>query len=166
MYFLKTIMLFAYSAIFILCLMMAFPHNDKWEEEVAEKELQEEVTALMNKFFSLEHDGSTYDERIVIATKLIELDPDGYIHYYNRGVVHAYKDEDDKAFDDYTRSLELNPKHVTSRANRAVIYADRKEFDIAISECEKCLQLDPNSFTSINMKTFIHKKEASVNGDK
>jgi tetratricopeptide (TPR) repeat protein len=105
-------------------------------------------------------------------TKVLELDPDYRMLYYNRGAAHnnlgelAEKKSDDhsaekyylQAIDDYSRALEFNPHDVFSRINYSVVYnklgelveekgddqSAEKYFLQAVEDFTKVLELDPD----------------------
>jgi len=99
-----------------------------------------------------------YGKRISVMTYVIALDPGQCSHYYNRGVLLAYLEQYDLAFDDCTKALEINSGHVDARANRAVIYAFKDDLDKAIEESQLCLVSDPQNFASFNLISFMLKK--------
>jgi|GEM_PF-3143942 len=142
----------------IILIVMFLPTFSLAKEGGEKMSKEEKVFQYLSRFHVLDHDGSTYAERIDIMTKVIELEPDKATHYYNRGVIYAYSDEYDKAFADYSKALELNPNHTGALGNRAVIFSDRGEYDNAVSDCERSVAVDPHSFAAFNLPNFIFER--------
>jgi len=117
-----------------------------------------EIKQLMAKALELERVQKKYEEAISVYAKLIEIDPNQYIYYFNRGVLYGYLGEIGKAIAEYDRALELNPNHITSRANRSVAYSDRGDLDKAIAESEKCVEMDPDGLASINLRGMHNRR--------
>lgn len=121
--------------------------------------LDELTTQLMEEAFRQEG-RRDYKEAIKVYTNLIRIDPDKYVYYFNRGVMHGYLDHVDAAICDYTKALELNPAHMTSRMNRGVAYKDKGDVEKAIAETEKCIEMYPDSIARVNLRGMYHDRDA------
>jgi len=120
---------------------------------------KEEIVFYIKKYRELD-DQRERELEMLVLTKLIEIDPrcevpynDFYFnHYYNRGVLYGYLDENDKAIVDYTKAIEINPKHTLARGNRGVCYEGLGDLNHAIADFEECVKIDPGSIHLINLK--------------
>jgi tetratricopeptide (TPR) repeat protein len=80
---------------------------------------------------------------IPACTELIRRNSKDANAYYNRGVSHRQRDEEDQALADYTKAIETDPKYQEAYVNRGVILSDRNEYDKAISDFTKGIELNP-----------------------
>lgn len=125
-------------------------------------EKADEIEKYFSQALELEEQGKT-EEAIKVYTRLIELEPEQYVNYYNRGVLYGYLHELDKAIADYDKALELNPNHTSARGNRSIAYSDKGELDKAIVDSEKCVEMDPACFASINLPNLYYRRADEIN---
>jgi len=66
-------------------------------------------------------------------------------YYYNRGVAHLRKGQNDQAISDFSMAILLNPKFVMAYNNRGLAYGrDKGRYDKAISDFNKAIELYPS----------------------
>lgn len=94
-----------------------------------------------------------YDRAIETYTRAIQLNPNDYALYNNRGAAFYATGEFQKAIADYTKALELNPYHFSAYNNRGVVYQEIGSIEQAIADFRKALELDPeNKMAKDNLK--------------
>ena len=100
-----------------------------------------------------------YDEAIKAYTEAIELTPNDYSLFNNRGVSYHTKGEFEKAIADYTKSVELNPYHFSAYNNRGAAYEDIGIIEQAVADYRKALELEPDNKTAqANLKKILGKQ--------
>ena len=63
--------------------------------------------------------------------------------YNNRGFAYHWKNQENLAIADYTRSLQLNPSHAKAYTNRGIAYISRKDYDNAIADLDQAIHVEP-----------------------
>ncbi|HEX8367655.1 MAG TPA: protein kinase [Pyrinomonadaceae bacterium] len=97
-----------------------------------------------------------FDKAIETYTLAIELNPNDYAIYNNRGAAYHATGEFQKAIADYTRAAELNPYHFSAYNNRGAAYEDIGNIEQAIDDYRKALELDPeNKLAKDNLKRIL-----------
>jgi serine/threonine protein kinase len=97
-----------------------------------------------------------YDKAIENYTLAIELNPNEFGLYNNRGAALYATGEFRKAIADYTKALELNPYHFSAYNNRGVAYENVGEIEQALADYRKALELDPeNKLAKSNLKRIL-----------
>ena len=95
--------------------------------------------------------------------KAIELDPNNYIAYNNRGYVYLMYVQDTewswstgkdigynpsellyKALADFNKAIELDPNYSSAYNNRGVVYHRQGKYRLAIKDFTKAIELNPN----------------------
>jgi serine/threonine protein kinase len=91
-----------------------------------------------------------YEKAVEAYTKAIELNPNDFGIYNNRGIAfHAMKNFE-KAIADYNRAADLNPYDFSAFNNRGAAYEDIGNIEQAIADYKKALELDPDNKTAKN----------------
>jgi tetratricopeptide (TPR) repeat protein len=75
--------------------------------------------------------------------EVIELNPQHYEAYLNRGTARLLILEYDGAISDFNKTIQLNPKHAVAYANRGSAYEEKGSPDRAIADYSYAIQLDP-----------------------
>ncbi|HEX8248664.1 MAG TPA: protein kinase [Pyrinomonadaceae bacterium] len=97
-----------------------------------------------------------FDKAIETYTLAIELNPNDYAIYNNRGAAYHATGEFQKAIADYTKAAELNPYHFSAYNNRGAAYEDIGSIEQAITDYRKALELDPeNKLAKDNLKRIL-----------
>lgn len=91
-----------------------------------------------------------YDQAIEHNDIAINLNPNLYEAYNNRGLDYRFKGELSRAIDDYDKAIELSPRYAMAYCNRGVVYAHMSEFDRAIKDFNMAIQLDPKHVDAHN----------------
>ena len=91
-----------------------------------------------------------YEKAITHYTKAIELKPDLYEAYNNRGNAYAEKGDFDSAISDHNISIQLNPDNADSYNNRGAVYYNKGDFGKAISDYNTAIQRNPNHADAYN----------------
>ena len=56
-------------------------------------------------------------------TKVIRLNPNFAVAYYNRGIAYERKGDYTRAIEDFTKAMKMNPSFVEAYYNRGVTYS-------------------------------------------
>lgn len=103
-----------------------------------------------------------YDKAIVDYTKVIDVNPNSELAYYNRGIAWIAKKEYDNAITDYDKVIELNPNdYAIAYLNRASIRRVRKDYKTAIDDFNKAIELDPK-YADAYYNRGLAKKENNI----
>jgi tetratricopeptide (TPR) repeat protein len=84
-----------------------------------------------------------WKDSVTLWTRAIDLDPQVYFTYAQRGAARAAKGDLPGAIADYDRSIELNAGWFESWAGRARVRVDRGDAAGAISDATASVRLDP-----------------------
>ncbi|MEZ4668067.1 MAG: tetratricopeptide repeat protein [Anaerolineae bacterium] len=85
-------------------------------------------------------------DRIQLAledmTRAIQLKPDYFQAYINRGDMYRLQGDPDRAMEDYNRALEVK-EDAAAYNRRGIIYSNQKQYDEAIAEYSRAIELNP-----------------------
>lgn len=97
-----------------------------------------------------------FDKAIETYSLAIELNPNDYAIYNNRGAAYHKNGEFQKAISDYNKSIELNPYYFSAYNNRGAAYEDIGSIEQAVADYRKALELDPeNKLAKDNLKKIL-----------
>ena len=97
-----------------------------------------------------------YAESVETYTLAIQINPNDYGLYNNRGAAYYALGEFQKAIADYTKAVELNPYHFSAYNNRGVAYQEIGSVEQAIADYRKALEIDPeNKLAKNNLKKLL-----------
>ncbi len=103
------------------------------------------IFASQNQIYSQMSCGQTNDECLIAeATKLIQLNPENPINYYNRGISYRNLGENELAILDYTKAIEIKPDFYRGYFNRSIINYELGKIDEAIEDIIKVLEINPD----------------------
>ena len=88
-------------------------------------------------------DKGDFDKAIKDFTTAIELKPDFFVAYNNRGNAYSRKGDFDKAIQDFTTAIELNPRLAEAYNNRGIDYVQKGDFDKAIQDFTTAIEINP-----------------------
>jgi|GEM_PF-4777166 len=71
--------------------------------------------------------------------------------YHNRGLIHALRNQSDKAIEDYTKGLEVLPDHMLY-FNRGRALAAKGDDRQAIEDYTKCLEIYPDFLRAYQLR--------------
>lgn len=89
----------------------------------------------------------------------IESDPKNAQNYYNRGLLHDYRDERIDAIQDYTKAIELNPKFTDAYKSRASVYSMVNNYDKALIDANWLINDQPDGSEGYEVRSFIEMSE-------
>jgi eukaryotic-like serine/threonine-protein kinase len=126
--------------------------NSSLQPEDAAIRASKEFQRQANVFY----DRRKFDKAIETYTLAIELNPNDYAIYNNRGAAYHASGEPQKAIDDYNKSLALNPYHFSAYNNRGAAYEEIGNIEQAVADYRKALELDPeNKLAKDNLKKIL-----------
>lgn len=82
----------------------------------------------------------------------VELNPQRWQAWHNRGVSHALAGDYESAIDDLTQSIKLQPKYGNAYFNRAELLYELGQFERAIADYDQALRLNPNDAAALNSR--------------
>mgnify|MGYP002558740324 CR=1 FL=1 len=88
------------------------------------------------------HDLDRDEEATDLLASVIEIDPEYYAAYYQRGFYRKYAGDADGAIEDFTMAILIDPSFVYSYLARGDIYASLGDDDLARSDYQEVIQLD------------------------
>ena len=88
-------------------------------------------------------DKGDFDKAIKDFTTAIELKPDFFVAYNNRGNAYSRKGDFDKAIQDFTTAIEINPRLAEAYNNRGIDYVQKGDFDKAIQDFTTAIEIKP-----------------------
>jgi tetratricopeptide (TPR) repeat protein len=86
-----------------------------------------------------------YDGALAALNETIEADPTLALSFYNRGLTHYYKREDDLAINDYDRAQELGFGDAIVFRNRANAYSRKGDVEHALADYAQAIGLEPEN---------------------
>ncbi|MEO5926913.1 MAG: tetratricopeptide repeat protein [Bryobacteraceae bacterium] len=94
-----------------------------------------------------------YEEALGILTKAMELDPNSWNAYLNRGLAKQNLGQLDAALTDFQHALLLKPDLLQARTARASIYLAKGDSQHAVEELTKVIDLQPSVDAYTNRAT-------------
>ena len=92
-----------------------------------------------------------HDPALADLDLAIKLNPQAALPYYDRGNVHAVKNEIDAAIADYGQAIRLYPEFAAAYATRGSGHLAKDDLAAAIADFDQALRLDPKmAFTYSN----------------
>jgi tetratricopeptide (TPR) repeat protein/uncharacterized membrane protein YqjE len=87
---------------------------------------------------------SHWQTTVALCDYMLNLAPDAYLVYNNRG--YAYKNKGDyvQAIRDYTKAIELKPDYALAHSNRGNVYFMKHDFGRAIHDYTRAIELQPD----------------------
>ena len=95
-------------------------------------------------------DKGELDKAIQNYDKAIELKPDFFGAYNNRGVAYGEKHDFDTAIKDFTTAIEIKPDFFGAYNNRGNAYFEKRDFDTAIQNYDKAIEIQPDYAEAYN----------------
>ena len=83
-----------------------------------------------------------YGEAIAAFSELVDLDPEDFLGYRNRGLCRFDMHDNSGALQDYDTALKLNPNDPSSWFQRGKVHLSMNTLDAAESDFTKALELD------------------------
>ena len=98
-----------------------------------------------------------YKKAIEYYDKAIELNPNYYEAYNNRGKTMKYSGKLQNALEDYTKAIELNSSYSEAYNNRGLIKLQLDIKDEALDDFYKAIEINPNSAETYNNLGMYYK---------
>jgi tetratricopeptide (TPR) repeat protein len=96
---------------------------------------------------------------------VIQLDPDNYIAYNNRGILFKEgKGNLTLALADYNTAIELNAEYTGAYYNRGILLEEQGDLDGAIRDYTSVIRLDPNHAKAFNNRGGLLRKKGDLTG--
>ena len=114
-----------------------------------------------------EYQWGNYDAAIYLFTKGIELNPDNYYLYNDRGLCYLALDDIDNAISDFSEAIELESDFAEAYYNRGIAYfgggewrraLDNEEGNKAIADFTKAIELDPENLEAYNNRGLVYSE--------
>ena len=93
----------------------------------------------------LAYEAGDYEKALDHANSAVELDPDNYILYNNRGLILQYMNNHKKAIADFDQSIALDSLFAYSYNNRGMSKVSLGELEDGVGDIRKSLSMDPNN---------------------
>lgn len=65
--------------------------------------------------------------------------------FYNRGWLHAYKEDPQMAEKDYTQAIGINTEYADAYYNRGLAYVRMKKYELAVADFTQAIKLNPRA---------------------
>jgi tetratricopeptide (TPR) repeat protein len=95
-------------------------------------------------------------------TKSINIDPEFYLAYYDRGVVYVNLEEYEKAIPDLKRSIELYNEFSNSYYFLGFVYHSQNKLDMAMANYTKAINTDPPYADAYFQRAEIYKMQGDT----
>ena len=89
-------------------------------------------------------------------TKAIEINPDYFKAYNNRGFAYGTQGLINKAIADFTKAIELKPDYADALINRGGTYFQLKIYDKAIDDFTKAIEIEPEFATTYYNRANVY----------
>ncbi len=110
-----------------------------------------------NMWYNLKENDKSLDD----YEKVIELDPNYALAYYNRGFVWVVKQDYDKAIEDYRKAISIDSDYASAYVIKASILRAMRKYDNAIKDYDVAISIDPN-YANAYYNRGLAKKEHNV----
>ena len=100
-----------------------------------------------------------YEDAIKFYKEAIELNPNCYEAYSNRGVVYAQLKQYERAIQDFDKSILINPNYSEAYSNLGVAHSELKQYELSIQYFNKAIELNPD-----NAITYLNRPHIAVGG--
>ncbi|MDD3877442.1 MAG: glycosyltransferase family 39 protein [Bacteroidales bacterium] len=110
------------------------------------------VLVIFVMFFTLQshHRNKVWANGIVLFDDVIEKHPDSFYAYHSRGIAFYYKNEIQKALEDYDRAIALNDSYGFTLYNRGLVHNLLQNFEKAAQDYTAAIALMPNDANAYN----------------
>ena len=107
-------------------------------------------------------DKGDLDKAIRHYNKAIELKPDFFGAYNDRGIIYTKKGDFDNAIKDLNKAIALNPNLTEAYNNRGIAYNRKGEIDTAIHNYSKAIELSPNNAKAYKNRGTAYEKKGEI----
>lgn len=85
-----------------------------------------------------------------ICTKIIELDPNDSMPYYNRGSIYSNMGLYEKALQDLNKTIELAPDYASAYNNRGLVHEKMEHYQEALTDFDQAIELEGSPIAYYN----------------
>ena len=85
-----------------------------------------------------------------VCTKIIELDPNDSMPYYNRGSIYSNMGLYEKALQDLNKTIELAPDYASAYNNRGLVHEKMEHYQEALSDFGQAIALEDSPIAYYN----------------
>jgi tetratricopeptide (TPR) repeat protein len=78
---------------------------------------------------------------ITLFSRAIELNPNDFRYYNDRGIAHKASGNLEKALEDYTKALTIKPDYPNALNNRGLLFVQQRQFDRAVEDFRQALKV-------------------------
>ena len=94
------------------------------------------------------YDKNDYYSAIGFCNQAIELNPNNYRAYHERGLAYCYLKNYKQAIEDYNKAIELDNDYFEAYGNRGIAYCYLKNYKQAIKDFNRAIQLNSKKMCS------------------
>lgn len=98
------------------------------------------------------------DRAIADLSKAIQLKPNYFDSWFERGEINFKKGEYDQAIADFTEVLRLKPRHGGALIARGEAFGQKQEYARAIADYDESILLEPGRIAPYYLRGFAHEK--------
>jgi len=123
-------------------------NDDKYKKDTEwrDKVLLKTYTHLATVYYQMGDEMQTLNT----TSKIIELDPNDEMAYYNRGSLYSNMGLLDKALADLNRTVELSPEYASAYNNRGLVHQKMEHYEEAIVDFTKAIELEESPVAYFN----------------
>lgn len=140
------------------------------EKETIAKQIAEEDKVFLsnlklregNKF----RDEDNHKQAAQLFTEAIELNPENFLAWHNRGWAYSEQRKYKEAMADFDKASELNPSSELPYFGRGWVYNKMKDYTAAIKEYDKVIEMNPKYAIAWNnrgaAKSWLNQMDAAI----
>ena len=103
-----------------------------------------------------------WEKAVVHFTETLELDPQMFEAYNNRGIAYSERSEYDRAIRDYDRAIELKSDYAEVYNNRGIAYSEKDEIDRAIRDYDRAIELKSDYAEVYNNRGIAYSEKDEI----
>ena len=112
------------------------------------KEQEGVSQAHIKKNNSQENPEEFFEELILNHTKAIEINPQDWKSYFERGMAKIFLENFEGSIEDFDKAIEINPQDWESFRNRGISKSSIGEYKSSIEDFNKAIEINPNDDVS------------------
>lgn len=144
--------------------------NKQLEARIAELQAslgtvsQQEIKSVMNTLSATDWYNKGFETKepalqVEYYTKAIELDPQDFYSYGNRGLAYDDLGQYEKAIKDYNKVIELDPLNALAYNNRGLVYKNLGQYEKAIEDYNKAIAMAPQEVDAYVNRGAVYRKQ-------
>ena len=123
------------------------------------------ISAKASQLFTEAFNEKDKSTKIELYTQAIELKPDYYQAYNNRGVAKMETGDNDGALKDYNKVVELKPDYYKVYNNRGNVKKANGDYEEALADYNKAIELKPDYALCYNNRAKLFRDLAEIEPD-